>query len=866
VQNPTTAHISEQALLPVSPSRDKLLDDLAVAVQLVQQSPSEAITCLERIAEIGQQRNDDELIGRASYAAARANVHLGRLGDALGAIDVARTHLHQAGFVLESIRTDLGRMHILDDLGRSGEAIEVGHILVDAVDAEHRAGVEEASYIRAAALENLGVSNGYLGRNEAALAAYQLAEAGYAAINDTEGVMRSLANRGVELVELGRCEEALRALRTASVAFDQTDDVLFAAKCSAFAARAHLQLGDFAGSLRAIDRAAELLVDQDVTTEYARTELVRAETLASLNLIDDALRVYLELIDRFQSAGLLHDTAVALNGRGQLLVSAGRDDEAHECLDAALSLLIEVDDPPLESAVRIGLSWCCGEPSSALEHARSAMVTATNSGRPVEELVAAIRLCELAEQGEQLQLLERAHQLVNANQLPHLSWQVLLAQARYHRAVGDPDAGQRALEQAADIVEQLRVTVHDERARIPFMGSRRSVHVELQQLLLDRGDHHAAFDRSQRSRARTLIETRRQDHASPAPVVATVAPNSAEVTFEILGDEVVAFVRAPGTLTVARHVTSMTRLRVLIERLHADLRRRSQTRNRPATPAGRHQAATVQTLQDLYLEMFGPIADQLEVAALRVIPTGLLANVPFSALHDGVGHLVERMVIGITPSVLMPERQAVPVGVNVRRLVLGVADKLAPGIAEEAYAVGRIGPASLLLDAAATAEALRTLGPDHDVIHIACHGVNRPDAPQLAALRLGDGWLTAQDVSDIELTGQLVVLSGCSTGRQHAVGGAADEVVGLPRAFLRAGASGVIVNHWPVDDVAAVDLMTGFHHRLADTDPLSALRHAQLDALARDPDPYLWAPAFGYGCGLPTTQLPSISLQGNLLT
>jgi CHAT domain-containing protein len=197
--------------------------------------------------------------------------------------------------------------------------------------------------------------------------------------------------------------------------------------------------------------------------------------------------------------------------------------------------------------------------------------------------------------------------------------------------------------------------------------------------------------------------------------------------------------------------------------------------------------------------------------------------------------------------------------------VIGVADALAPRIIDEAHSVAETGHGTLLLDGAATADALRTLGPDHDVVHVACHGVNRPDSPQLSALRLGDGWLTAQDIADMPFDGQLVILSGCSTGRQHAIGGADDEVVGLPRAFLRAGASGVIVNHWPVDDAAAVEVMAGFHRRLTETDPLSALRDAQLDALAINPDPYLWAPAFGYGCGLPTItqQLPPNSLQGN---
>ena len=86
----------------------------------------------------------------------------------------------------------------------------------------------------------------------------------------------------------------------------------------------------------------------------------------------------------------------------------------------------------------------------------------------------------------------------------------------------------------------------------------------------------------------------------------------------------------------------------------------------------------------------------------------------------------------------------------------------------------------------------------------------------------------------------LVTLSACETGLGKVANG--DDVVGLTRAFLYAGARTVIASLWQVDDKATGELMTSFYESLAkNAGKREALRVAQLRFLKKQPEPFFWA-------------------------
>jgi CHAT domain-containing protein len=242
-----------------------------------------------------------------------------------------------------------------------------------------------------------------------------------------------------------------------------------------------------------------------------------------------------------------------------------------------------------------------------------------------------------------------------------------------------------------------------------------------------------------------------------------------------------------------------------------------------------------------------PLLDERNDIAARatrlvIVPFGALHAVPFALLSDGKSHLIERFEIQTAPSASI----ACPCGAAAPRatgdaLVVGVADAAAPLIDDEVDEITAIAGARLLKGDAATRSALRAAAPSAAMIHFACHGRFVPSLPAASGLRLADGWLPIRDILDLGLAADLVVLSGCETGR-HAVD-AGDELSGIARAFHAAGARRLVTTLWSVRDRAALRLATRFHRALGDgSRPSRALRESTLALIAESAHPSCWAP------------------------
>jgi CHAT domain-containing protein len=95
-----------------------------------------------------------------------------------------------------------------------------------------------------------------------------------------------------------------------------------------------------------------------------------------------------------------------------------------------------------------------------------------------------------------------------------------------------------------------------------------------------------------------------------------------------------------------------------------------------------------------------------------------------------------------------------------------------------------------------------------------------------SAVMLANGeQLTVAELLSLRLDADLVVLSACETGTGRVVGG--DELLGLGRGLIAAGARAAVVTLWPVDDVSAAVLMTRFQTLRAKGKPTAdALRSA----------------------------------------
>jgi CHAT domain-containing protein len=222
----------------------------------------------------------------------------------------------------------------------------------------------------------------------------------------------------------------------------------------------------------------------------------------------------------------------------------------------------------------------------------------------------------------------------------------------------------------------------------------------------------------------------------------------------------------------------------------------------------------------------------------------VLHYVPLHALFDGTDYLIDRFTVSYAPSASV---LALCSGQNTnghkRALVLGASDGNAPWILREAQEVAAVLPDSrLLLGTEATGRALRELGPYCSQIHIATHGFFRSDNPMFSSIRLSDAHLSLYDLYNMRLPVDLLTLSGCGTGLSVVAAG--DEILGLSRGLLYAGAKSLLLTLWDVHDRSTAEVMRSFYEHLRDAgeNRALALRTAMLAARRRYPHPYHWAP------------------------
>ena len=318
------------------------------------------------------------------------------------------------------------------------------------------------------------------------------------------------------------------------------------------------------------------------------------------------------------------------------------------------------------------------------------------------------------------------------------------------------------------------------------------------------------------------------------------------------GELLACLVDAQGCHLV-RHLASMAQVQQAVDAARFQLE------------ALRHGAASLQrqmprlteraqlALLTLFKLLWAPLGGLVRGARrVLLVPHGPLGQIPFHALHDGQQSLGEACQWCVMPSAAVAcaslqaagLRQAAP---PARAWALAEPSQL-PHTATEAQDVAALYPqGQALLAEQATVDALRLCAPQADVLHLACHALFRQDNPRFSMLHLHGQALSADEADGLQLRpGGTVVLSACETALSEA--GQGNEMVGLVRAFMLAGAARVVASLWPVDDAVAREFMREFHRHLARGEAAAAaLAAAQQAVRAVHPHPGFWAAFVLYG-------------------
>lgn len=251
-------------------------------------------------------------------------------------------------------------------------------------------------------------------------------------------------------------------------------------------------------------------------------------------------------------------------------------------------------------------------------------------------------------------------------------------------------------------------------------------------------------------------------------------------------------------------------------------------------------------LAALYQVIFAPIDQALRDSGTEVVMLnldGVLRYVPFAALYDGQGYLVERYAFSLYSTAVPTQFETAPrapdatAGFGVTQAHEGFA--ALPGVARELDTIFGAGAGVLTgeteLDAAFDERSLkRALLGKPTILHIASHFNLVPGREDDSFLLLGDGehlpLSKIRSTRALRFTGvDLLTLSACQTAR----GGDGAEIDGFGATAQLNGAGAVMASLWPVSDQATPVLMHDFYKGMIaqGLDKAEALRRAQVAML-----------------------------------
>lgn len=804
----------------------------------------------------------------SQYARAQQASAEGRNVEALRLITSAQQSLRDDGHHLAALRMDLGRMHVLNELGRHLDAVAVGRALHQQLAAHPPP--EELGWLVPATAKNTGVSLGYVGEHDEALAAYREAEAGFAALGMDQEVAALRNNIGVELLDLGRAEDALVVLRDAVDRFARDGEGLAAAESSRHVAEALVATGRLQAARLVLDRAVRDFADEGMTTQQLRTQLTVAQLDLALGLLEPARQLLEDLVEDLRDAGLAHDAAVALHTLGIVHHRRGWPQPARAALDAAADLAATVSCTPLHIdalLARARLDAAEGDLLAARDSVLHAQDLLDGGHWPAQSLRTAVERGTLALRGVEGTQSWLATCLTDALAAAgevddvgaHLALRRLQAQAA--AAEGDREAAEAHLRAAADVAAGVGRHLPDPLTRLAFMEDKVAVHDDLVALLAEEARTVPEAVRVLEARKTTVLDQQLRAHGGAA---AHLGPDGRSPQRPAPGDGAalrLAMQVHDGRLRVftlpgqdhgagasvaqLRHHRDAAGLEELLAGLEGQWQRQRVSPTFTRRHAPMLHATTRSLLGQLEEVVFGALELE-DLAGRRVVlsPDAVLHEVPWAALGPPDSPLGTQALLSTTPG-LRPGDDIdglaladLPVSGPV--VAVGVGDHNTPAVAAEVATSAEVWPdVTVLRGTRARADAVREAVAGAGLLHLAGHAVHDPVAPMRSAIRLTDGWLTGAQLSAWPLHRCVVLLSACGTARSAPLGG---ERLGLARAALAAGARAVLVAKWDVPDAGTARLVTRLSQDLAaGATPVAALQAAQRSAVTEGLHPYRWA-------------------------
>jgi tetratricopeptide (TPR) repeat protein len=880
---------------------DAMADDEARAVALWTQADAynyldendSAVRCYERAAVFFGAADRPLEAARTCIGKVAALTSLGRTDEAQALAERSRDEFEHAGDMLSQAKIDMNLGNLHSHQGRYAQAVEyyrrateafqsLGDTIYSAINQVNQANaltelddfrsaeehyrraksVFEAAGLRTAVASvdhDLAFLQRLRGDYTEAFRTFERARDMFSDLDIQSNLAMTDLEESDLLLDLNMPEAALRLAEKAEQAFDKMNMPAERARAISNQGVALARLRKPDAAFPMLDQAHDLFAAQDNPAWMAHTDLQRAEVLRQAGQHSRARSLANRASQAYAKLGTKTKQAYAHILAANSFADSGDWSRALEALDEAQEALAGLSAPWLDQRIET----CRGRVFEGLSNLAEAAEHYRRAAELIERITTALtadehRTAFVADKlapYEALVALQAASDPVEAFQWAERAKSralidFLAAGVRPRLRRGDENDVRRA-ERLQTLREQLhwhyaRLTRgpdgdHNGAAPGPDTWAKiQELEREITALWRDLQARYSEELSIFRSRPLTLTE-----------VQSCLPMRTALVEYFVARGKVTAFCVTRERALSYPAITSPENLNPLLESLALQF---SKIGYGPDY-FERHQAQLLKStdgaLDQLGRALLEPLKEELkEAEALVFVPHGPLHALPLHALRMADRYLVETHTISYAPSAAIfgyccnkPKSAGDSLPFVGRPLLVGVPSQQAPLVADEIQALGAMLPeANVLLGKQATFDQVGKLVPHCGLLHLAAHGLFRPEAPLLSSIELADRWLAVQDIYDLDLSeAALVVLSACETGLGKDAGG--DDLVGLVRGFLYAGTSSLIVNLWTIEDKSMTRLMTEFYgHWLKGVPKARALREAQLALLGEYRHPYYWAP------------------------
>jgi CHAT domain-containing protein/tetratricopeptide (TPR) repeat protein len=736
-------------------------------------------------------------------------------------------------------------------------------------------------------LSSLGNVYNLLGQFQRAIDYYEQALNIDRAIDNPQGISTSLGNLGLAYRSLGNYQRALD-YHEQSLALDrQLGDRRGEAITLGNIGNIYDLLGQYQ---RAIDyQEQSLAIKREIGDRNGE-----AISLGNLGSIYNSLGQHQQAIDYQEQSltikreiGDRNGEATSLNSLGNAYNNLGQHQQAINYYEQALAIQRAIGDQEGAAVVLSSLGNShhdLGQYQRAIDYHEQSLVIKRNIGNRAGE---AYSLSVLGMTYHALKQYQRA--------IKYYEQSLVIT-----RSIGDREVGAmtlsnlglayfyidqlaesaKTLQSSLNILEAIQADLgQSDRNRTSLLETQQNVYQALQRTLIAMNQMAEGVVIADRGRARSLLSFLQSANSSTNPSLTATEiqaiaqqQNGTIIHYSAVWGELYIWVIPPQGAIAFRKIPLPESIKGLGQTAEA-LRNSAvtlrlmtvQSDNQPLTSfvnqvRGTGDQPVAENPTDLrqgYDLLIKPIADLLPKetgSKLIIIPHRELAVVPFAALRDEDGKfLIDRYTLAFAPSVsVLAEAARRPKPADGPALIVGNPTPMPrnlsalPGAETEARAIAQTLNVQPLIGAQATESKVKEQLDRASLLHFATHGV----VPRTAAGGLEswlalvpdsneDGQLTIAEIFDRKLQARLAVLSACDTGRGTVSG---EGVIGLARAFLKAGVPTVVASLWKVPDEPTALMMQAFYaERAAGKDAATALRSAMLQVRAQYPGPQNWA-------------------------